>query len=89
MSDTHKVISTKVVQTENGEYGVEFEFDDGYTDFAEVGPKATAEFYAKVQMGEDIVVGVNPLLLNAAKAEMLRQRPRDESDHKAESAPRS
>jgi hypothetical protein len=28
-----------------------------------------------VQMGEPIVMGVNPLLLNAEKAETLRRRP--------------
>src|SRR5438093_706948 len=58
MADTHKVTKTKVVQLENGAYGVEFEFDDGYTDFAEVGSKATADFYATVQMWESIVMGV-------------------------------
>jgi hypothetical protein len=47
------------------------EFDDGYIDFAEVGSKETAEFYATVQMGEDIVTGVNPLLLSVEKAETL------------------
>jgi hypothetical protein len=73
MAGTHKVTKTKVVQLENGTYGVEFEFDDGYMDFAEVGGKETAEFYAAVQMGEDIVMGVNPLLLNAQKAETLRR----------------
>jgi hypothetical protein len=46
MAYTHKVTKTKVVQLESGAYGVEFEFDDGYTDFAEVGSKETAEFYA-------------------------------------------
>jgi hypothetical protein len=71
MATTHKV--TKVVQLQSGEYGVEFEFDGGYTDFAEVGSKEAADFYAEVQMGEDIVVGVNRLLLNARKAETLRQ----------------
>ena len=44
------------------------------TDFAEVGSKETADFYATVQMGENIAVGVNPLLLNAAKAETLRRK---------------
>jgi hypothetical protein len=73
MAKTHKVTKTKIVQSENGAYGVEFEFDDGYTDFAEVGSEETADFYATVQMGEAIVVGVNPLLLNAEKAEMLRR----------------
>ena len=33
MADTHKVTKTKVVQLEHGAYGVEFEFDGGYTDF--------------------------------------------------------
>jgi hypothetical protein len=73
MADTHKVTKTKVVHLEYDEYGIEFEFDDGYTDFARVGSKETAEFYASVQMGEDIVMGVNPLLLNAEKAETLRR----------------
>ena len=74
MAETHKVTNTNVVQLENGAYGVEFEFDDGYTDFAEVGSKETADFYATVQMGEDIVMGVNPLLLSAKKAETLRRK---------------
>jgi hypothetical protein len=74
MAITHKVIKTKVVQLANGAYGVEFEFDDGYTDFAEVVSKETADFYARVQMGEAIVMGVNPLLLNAEKAKTLRRR---------------
>jgi hypothetical protein len=34
MADRHKVTKTKVVQLESGAYGVAFEFDDGYTDFA-------------------------------------------------------
>jgi hypothetical protein len=74
MANTHKVTKTTVVQLENGAYGVEFEFDDGYTDFAEVGSKQTADFYTTVQMGEDIVMGVNPLLLSAQKAETLRRK---------------
>jgi hypothetical protein len=81
MTDTHKVTKTKVVQLENGAYGVDFEFDDGYTDFAEVGPKETAEFYASVQLGEDLGMGVNPLLLNAAKAEALRRRQNNAESH--------
>jgi hypothetical protein len=49
MADTHTVTKTKVVQLENGAYGVEFEFDDGYTNFPEVGSKETADSYATVQ----------------------------------------
>jgi hypothetical protein len=64
---------TEVVPVK-GQYGVSFEFDDGYTDFAEVGDKATAEFYAAVQLGERIPMNVNPLLLSAAKAETLRRK---------------
>jgi hypothetical protein len=77
MANTHKVTKTTVVQLEDGAYGVEFEFGDGYTDFAEVGSKETADFYARVQMGEAIVMGVNSLLLNAEKAETLRQRSKN------------
>jgi hypothetical protein len=40
---TYKVTRADIVQLEIGEYGIEFEFDDGYTDFAEVGSKETAE----------------------------------------------
>ena len=72
MADTHRVTKTKVIELENGEYGIEFEFDDGYTDFAGVESKKTAEFYAAAQLGEDMPVGINPL--SAKKAEMLRQR---------------
>jgi hypothetical protein len=57
-------------------WGVNFEFDDGYTTFAGAGPKETAEFYARVQLGEEIGMGVNPLLLNAEKAATLRQKKR-------------
>jgi len=42
MADTHKAGNTKVMRLEIGAYGVEFEFDDGYTDVAEVGSKETA-----------------------------------------------
>jgi hypothetical protein len=69
----HKVIKTEVVLV-SGTYGVKFKFDDGYNDFAEVGDKATAEFYAAVQLGERIPMNVNPLLLSAAKAETLRRK---------------
>jgi hypothetical protein len=39
-----------------------------------VGKQLTAEFYAKIQLGELFPIGVNPLLLNAAKAEKLRRK---------------
>jgi hypothetical protein len=42
-SKTHKVTKTEVVE-KNGDYGVRFEFDDGYTDFAELPDRETAEF---------------------------------------------
>jgi hypothetical protein len=51
-----------VVPVKDG-YGVKFEFDDGYTDSAEVGDKETAEFYARVQLGERIPKGVHPLAI--------------------------
>ena len=69
----HKVIKTEVVPIK-GRYGVRFKFDDGYTDFAVVGSKATAEFYAAAQLGEEIPMGVNPLLLSAEKADALREK---------------
>jgi len=69
----HKVIKTEVVRIK-GRYGVRFKFDDGYTDFGEVGSKETAEFYATVQLGEKIPMGVNPLLLSIKKADALREK---------------
>ena len=71
---THKVIRTEVWPTGKGKYGVLFIFDDGTEDAAEVGSREAAEWYAKVQLGQDIVVGMNPLLLNAAKADELRRK---------------
>jgi len=75
---THKVIGTEVVKIKGDTYGVIFTYDDGAEDYAEVGSKETAKFYARVQMDETFPVGVNPLLLNAAKADELRQRKADE-----------
>ena len=72
--EMHKVTSAQVLQINGNLYGIKFAFDDGTTAFAEVGPKATAEFYAQAQMGESLLVGVNPLLLSAEKAETLRKR---------------
>jgi hypothetical protein len=66
---SHKVIRAEIVRIKGETYGLEFEFDDGYADFAEVGSKETAEFYASVQIGEEIGMGINPLLINAKKAE--------------------
>ena len=39
---------------------MEFEFDDGTTDFAEVGDKETAEFYAREQLGETAPNALHP-----------------------------
>ena len=54
MAITHKVTKTKGVQLENGAYGVEIEFDDAFTDFAEVGSKETADFYDRTDGGSDL-----------------------------------
>jgi hypothetical protein len=62
------------VKAEGDTYAVVFTFDEGTQDFGEVGSKETAEFYARVQLGETFPVGLNPLLLNAAKADELRRR---------------
>jgi hypothetical protein len=71
---THKVVRTQVVETEptSGKFAVIFSYDDRTEDFAIVGDKKTAEFYARVQKGETFPVGANPLLLNETKAEKLR-----------------
>lgn len=67
---SHKITNAKVVQMDNGEYGIAFEFDSGYSTFAQVGDKETADWYAKVQIGEEIQFGVDPLLLNSDKAKL-------------------
>jgi hypothetical protein len=41
---THKVTKTRVVPLKNHRYRLEFEFDDGYTDSAELDSKKVAEF---------------------------------------------
>ncbi len=74
MADTHKITKAKVISLSRGNYGIEFEFDDGAVTTEAVGDKETADWYASVQLGEVIPVGVNPLLLAAAKAEKLRKR---------------
>ena len=73
MADTHKVTKAEVVKLGGNDYGVRFEFDDGSIVQELVGPKAIAEFYAREQLGEELPVGVNPLLLSAEKAEKLRR----------------
>jgi hypothetical protein len=70
---THKVTKAEVVQMADGDFGIEFEFDDGSAMFAEVGSKENAEWYAQVQLGECLPIGMDPLLINAAKAETLRR----------------
>ena len=74
MTETHKVIHTDVVSIAPGIYGVRFIYDDGGQEVAEVGQQHAADFLAAAQLGEDLVVGVNPLLLNAARADELRRR---------------
>jgi hypothetical protein len=69
----HKITETKVVRLDDGQYGINFAFNDGLTDFAEVGDKQMAEWYASVQLGEKLPLGVYPTLLNAKKAEELRR----------------
>jgi hypothetical protein len=71
---THKIIATEVVKAAGDRYAVVFTYDDGTGETAIVGKQVTAEFYAKTQMGEVLPVGINPLLLNAAKADELRRR---------------
>jgi hypothetical protein len=71
---THKIIATEVVKVEGGKYAVVFTYDDDTGEAVTVGKQLTAEFYAKTQMGEVVPVGVNPLLLNAKKADQLRRR---------------
>jgi hypothetical protein len=71
---THKVTKTEVVRARGGKFGVKFEFDDGWVDYAEVVDRKTAEFSAAAQRGQDLVIGAHPLLLNAEKADELRNR---------------
>jgi hypothetical protein len=71
---THKIVKTEVVKAEGGMYAVVFSYDDGAEETATVGKQLTAEFYAKTQLGEVVPIGVNPLLLNALKADELRRR---------------
>jgi hypothetical protein len=74
MIKTHKIIKTEVVKADGDKYAVVFTYDDGTEETAVVGKQLTAEFYAKTQLGEVFPLGVTPLLLNAKKADGLRQR---------------
>jgi hypothetical protein len=71
---THKIIATEVVKAAGDRYAVVFTYDDGTGETAIVGKQVTAEFYARIQLNEVLPVGVNPLLLNAVKADELRRR---------------
>jgi hypothetical protein len=71
---THKIVKTEVVKADGGKYAVVCSYDDGTEETAVVGKQLTAEFYAKTQLGETVPVGVNPLLLNAIKADQLRRK---------------
>ena len=70
---THRVLKTEVVLV-NDIYGVQFEFDDGHSETVAVGGKNIAEFYAREQLGEEVVVGVSPLFLTAEKVEEITSR---------------
>jgi hypothetical protein len=76
LNSRHQVTMTKVIAIGKKGYGVYFEYDDGTSQFIDDPPmpKDTAEFYATEQLGEHLVIGVHPLLLNAEKADELRQR---------------
>ena len=52
MGQMHKVIRAEVVKLVGNDYAVRFEFDDGSIMHEPVGPKATAEFYAREQLWE-------------------------------------
>ena len=70
---THTVLKTEVVLV-NDMHGVRFEFDDGLSETLEVGGKNIAEFYAREQLGQKLVVGSNSLFLTAAKVEEIKSR---------------
>jgi len=55
----------RVMQLENGVYGAEFEFDDGYTDFCGGRKQETADFYATLQMGDLDHAGSSGVLTGA------------------------
>jgi hypothetical protein len=73
LPDTHTVLKTEVVLV-NDMYGVRFEFDDGLSETLEVGGKNIAEFYAREQLGQELVVGSNPLFLTAEKVKEITSR---------------
>ena len=48
-----------------------FTFDDGTEDFGEAGSKESAEFYARVQMGETFPVGISPAAIERGQSRRI------------------
>ena len=72
--EIHRVVKAKVVNLKGDTYAVVLTYDDGTEETAGVGSKETARWYARVQKGETLPVGIHPLLLNATKVDKLRQK---------------
>jgi hypothetical protein len=71
---THKVTRATVVSVGRQRFGIDFEFDDGEALFAtDAGDQEAAEFYAKNLLGEELPVGIHPLLLSAEKIEEIKK----------------
>ena len=78
---THKITKTEVIpwDEEKGTWGVRFEFDDGTEDFGCSITRETAKWDAYDRIGEEMPVGMNPLLRSADRMEALKERRRKQT----------
>jgi hypothetical protein len=71
---THKITRVEVIAWDKTTYGVRFEFDDGSADYAHSGTLEQASWDAHDRLGEELPVGMNPLLRSVERMEALKKR---------------
>jgi hypothetical protein len=78
---TRRITKAEVIpwDEEKGTWGVRFEFDDGTEDFGYSIPRETAKWDAYDRIGEEMPVGMYPLLRSADRMETLKERRRKQS----------
>ena len=77
---THKVTKAEVIPWEETTWGVRFEFDDGQVQYAHSGTRELAEWDADDRLGEEMPIGMNPLLRSAERMEELKTRRGERKD---------
>jgi hypothetical protein len=76
----HKVTKAEVIPWEGTTWGVRFEFDDGQVQYAHSGTREQAKRDADDRIGEEMPIGMNPLLRSAQRMEELKARRGERKD---------